>query len=315
VIVAETLGGSWVVVPEFTEEGGVKFRESTAYLSLYPPGDPRRQMAIVVDGVVFSAPQIAADVPAGEGLDPNAVIITVGTGEDAQAESEALAALLRYGALPTTFDRERVESISASLGEDSLRAGLIAGLVGLMLVAVYMLFYYRSLGVVSIVGLTVFGSFLVGAIILLGEINGTTLTLAGVTGVVVSIGITSDSYIVYFERIKEDFRHGRALRQSVSHAFDAAYSTILKGDTVTLLAAVLLYMLAVGQVKGFALILGIATVVDVLVAYFFTRSAIYLMARGPLGDGGRFSIRGAIGKIDGDTAGFDTEPAGEEVSI
>ncbi|MGI9643175.1 MAG: SecD/SecF family protein translocase subunit, partial [Acidimicrobiia bacterium] len=274
------------------------FREATAYLSTYPVGDPRRQMAIVVDGDVFSAPQIAADVAPGQGLDPDSVVITVGSGEDAQQEAESLAALLRYGALPTTFERERVESVSASLGEDSLRAGLIAGLVGLALVAVYMLIYYRSLGVISIVGLTVFGSFLVGAIILLGELNGTTLTLAGVTGVVVSIGITSDSYIVYFERTKEEFRNGRSVRSAVSAAFPSAFSTILKGDTVTLLAAVLLYALAVGQVKGFALTLGIATVIDVIVAYFYTQNAAFLMERGPLGDGGAFSVRGAMGDPD-----------------
>lgn len=289
------LGGQWVVVPEFTDEGGDKFRESTAYLSLYPSGDPRRSMAIVVDGDVFSAPSIASDVGTGEGLDPNSVIITVGTAENAQQEAEALAALLRYGALPTTFERERVESISASLGEDSLQAGLIAGLVGLGLVALYLLVYYRSLGIISVVGLTVFGSFLIGAIILLGELNGTTLTLAGVTGVVVSIGITSDSYIVYFERTKEEFRHGRGLRAAIAHAFESAFSTILKGDTVTLLAALLLYMLAIGQVRGFALTLGIATVIDVFVAYFYTRPATYLLGRGPLGDGGAFSIRGAMG--------------------
>lgn len=289
------LGGQWVVVPEFTDEGGEKFRESTAYLSTYQSGDPRRQMAIVVDGDVFSAPQIAADVAPGEGLDPDAVVITVGTGGEAQQEAENLAALLRYGALPTTFERERVESVSASLGEDSLRAGLIAGLVGLSLVAIYLLIYYRSLGLISIVGLSVFGSFLVGAIILLGEVNGTTLTLAGVTGVVVSIGITSDSYIVYFERIKEEYRNGRSVRSAVSAAFPSAFSTILKGDTVTLLAAVLLYALAVGQVKGFALTLGIATVVDVIVAYFYTRNATFLMELGPLGYGGAFSVRGAMG--------------------
>lgn len=289
------IGGQWVVVPEFTAEGGEKFRDSTAYLSTYPSGDPRRQMAIVVDGDVFSAPSIAADVSPGEGLDPNSVVITVGGGENAQEEAESLAALLRYGALPTVFERERVESVSASLGSDSLRAGLIAGMVGLALVAIYMLIYYRSLGIIAIVGLSVFGSFLVGAIILLGELNGTTLTLAGVTGVVVSIGITSDSYIVYFERTKEEFRHGRGLRPAIAHAFESAFSTILKGDTVTLLAAVLLYMLAIGQVKGFALTLGLATVIDVMVAYFFTRPATYLMGRGPLGDAGRFSIRGAMG--------------------
>ena len=302
------VGGQWVVVPEFTSDGGEKFRESTAYLSTYPPGDPRRQMAIVVDGDVFSAPTIASDVAPGEGLDPNGVIITVGGGENAQQEAEALAALLRYGALPTTFERERVESVSASLGEDSLRAGLAAGLFGLLLVAAYMLVYYRALGIISVVGLSVFGSYLVGAIILLGEINGTTLTLAGVTGVVVSIGITSDSYIVYFERTKEEFRHGRGLRAAVSHAFESAFSTILKGDTVTLLAAVLLYALAIGQVKGFALTLGIATVVDVFVAYFYTRPATFLLSRGPLGEGGAFSVRGAMGR------GTDL-PAEEKVEV
>ena len=304
------IGGQWVVVPEFTAEGGEKFREATAYLSTYPPGDPRRQLAIVVDGDVFSAPTIAADVAPGEGLDPDSVVITVGGGENAQQESESLAALLRYGALPTTFERERVESVSASLGEDSLRAGLIAGMVGLMLVAIYLLIYYRALGIVSIVGLSVFGSYLVGAIILLGEINGTTLTLAGVTGVVVSIGITSDSYIVYFERTKEEFRQGRGLRAAISHAFESAFSTILKGDFVTFLAAVLLYALAVGQVKGFALTLGIATVIDVFVAYFYTRPATYLLGRGPLADGGPFTVKGAMGR--GDATEFR---APEEVEV
>jgi preprotein translocase subunit SecD len=283
------VGGQWVVVPEFTSEGGEKFRESTAYLSTYPPGDPRRQMAIVVDGDVFSAPTIASDVPSGQGLDPAGVIITVGGGENAQREAESLAALLRYGALPTTFERERVESVSASLGEDSLRAGLIAGMIGLLLVSCYLVFYYRALGILTIVGLSVF---------LLGQVNGTTLTLAGVTGIVVSIGITADSYIVYFERIKEEFQHGRGLRAAISHGFDSAFSTNLKGDTVTLLAALLLYALAVGQVKGFALTLGIATVIDIFGMYFYTRPATYLLGRGPLGDGGAFSIRGAMGKGD-----------------
>ncbi len=185
--------------------------------------------------------------------------------------------------------------------------GLIAGMIGLALVAGYMLVYYRALGLIAVVGLTVFGSFLVGAIILLGEINGTTLTLAGVTGIVVSIGITSDSYVVYFERTKEEFRHGRGLRQAISHAFQSAFSTVLKGDTVTLLAAVLLYVLAVGQVKGFALTLGIATVIDVIVSYFFTRPAAYLMGRGPLGEGGLLSIRGAMGGADAEDAKDEAE--------
>jgi len=289
------LGGQWVVVPDFTDEGGEKFRESTAYLASFPVNDPRRQLAIVVDGVVSSAPAVAPEVSSAEGLDPNAVIITVGDGPESEQDARDLAALLRYGALPTTFERERVESVSATLGEDSLQAGLLAGLAGLLLVAFYMLIYYRSLGVIAVVGLTVFGSLLVGMIILMGQTQGTTLTLAGVTGVIVSIGITLDSFIVYFERIKEEMRHGRALRPAVTHAFGPSFRTNLTGDTVTFVAAVLLFVLAVGQVKGFALILGLATVIDVIVAYYFTRSAVFLLARGPLGDGGVFSIAGAIG--------------------
>jgi len=290
----QTFGGQWVVVPEFTDEGGEKFRQATAELASFPAGDPRRQLAIVVDGIVISAPEVSLDT-GPEGLDPNAVVITIGVSEDAQEESERLAAFLRYGALPTTFERERVESVSASLGEDSLTAGLIAGMVGLTLVAAYMLVYYRSLGIISIIGLTVFGSYLLAIITLLGETQGTTLTLAGVTGIIVSVGITSDSYIVYFERIKEEYRKGRGLRPSISYAFESAYRTVLMGDTVTLLGAILLYMLAIGQVKGFALTLGIATVIDIGVAYFYTRPATFLLGRGPLGEGGIFSVKGAMG--------------------
>jgi len=287
----------WVVVPEFTSEGGEKFRQATGELAANPVGSPERRLAIVVDGVVTSAPEVAAGVSPDTGLDPNAVVITIGTSDDPQAEAEDLAAILNYGALPTTFERERVESVSASLGADSLRAGLLAGLLGLLVVAIYMVLYYRVLGLIAVVGLTVFGSILVGVIILLGQFQGTTLTLAGVTGVVVSIGITLDSYVVYFERTKEEFHGGRPLRSSVDHAYPGAFSTIIKGDTVTFMAAILLWLLAVGPVKGFALTLGIATVTDVVVSYFFTRPATWLAVRSPLGDGGWFSIKRAMGKF------------------
>ena len=288
-------GGGWVVVPEFSDEGGEFFREATGALATFPVGDPRRQLAIVVDGTVMSAPQVAPEVNPNEGLDPNQVVITVGSPDNPQAEAEDLAAILRYGALPATFERERVESISASLGSDSLRAGLIAGIGGLILVALYMLFYYRSLGLIAIVGLTVFGSLLITTIILLGQFQGTTLTLAGVTGIIVSIGITLDSYIVYFERIKEERHHGRPLRPATDHAFTGAFRTILTGDTVTFTGAVLLWLLAIGPVKGFALTLGIATVIDVLVAYFYTRPAAALLVRSALGERGWFSVRSATG--------------------
>lgn len=295
---SQGIGGQWVVVPEFTDEGGEKFRQATGYLANFPPGTPQRQLAIVVDGVVFSAPAVANEVLPTEGLDPDAVIITVGTADNAEDESKALAAILRYGALPTTFERESVQSVSATLGADSLKAGLMAGLFGLALVAVYLLVYYRAMGMISILGLTVFGSLLLGVLILLGETQGTTLTLAGITGVIVSVGITSDSYIVYFERIKEEYRHGRSLPSAITHGFTGAYRTILTGDTVTFLGALLLFTLAVGQVKGFALTLGLATVIDVIVAYFYTRPATFLMGRGPLGRGGTFSMRGAMGGGD-----------------
>jgi len=289
-------GGGWTVDPSFTSDGGDKFEEATAILSSFPPGDPRRQMAIVLDGVVISAPQIAADVGAGEILPADSVVITLGSVENAQAEAEDLATVLQYGSLPTTFERESEGSVSASLGSDSLRAGLIAGIAGLLLVAVALIVYYRALGVIAVVGFTVFGTLLMSVIILLGRFQGTTLTLAGVTGIIVSVGITADSYIVFFERIKEEHRRGRALRPAIDYGFRRAYHTILTADTVTFVGSVLLWLLAIGPVKGFALTLGIATVIDVLVAYFFTRPAATLMVRSRIGEGGFFSIRGAMGR-------------------
>lgn len=288
-------GSGFVVDPAFTSDGGEKFRAATAQLSQFPVGDPRRQMAIVVDGEVVSAPQIAAEVAPGEGLDPNAVYITIGQSDEPQAEAEDLATILRYGALPTTFERERVESVSATLGSDSLNAGLVAGIGGLALVAVALIFYYRALGLAAVFGLTVFGSLLMVAISLLSELQGVTLTLAGVTGIIVSIGITADSYIVFFERTKEEFRRGRPLRGAVDTGFKRAFHTILTADTVTFAGSVLLYILAIGPVKGFALTLGLATVIDVFVAYFFTRPAAMLLVRGRLARGGPLSVEGAMG--------------------
>jgi len=289
-------GGGWTVDPSFTAEGGEKFEEATGVLSTYPYGDVRRQMAITLDATVISAPSIAQEVAPGEILDADSVVITLGAGEDSQQEAEDLATVLRYGALPTTFEREAEGSVSASLGADSLQAGLLSGLAGLVLVAIALIVYYRILGVVAVIGLTVFGSILIGIIILLGQFQGTTLTLAGVTGIIVSIGITADSYIVFFERIKEENRRGRALRPAVDYGFKRAFHTILTADTVTFVGSVLLWLLAIGPVKGFALTLGIATVIDVFVAYFFTRPFAQLLVRSRFGEGGALSIRGAMGR-------------------
>jgi preprotein translocase subunit SecD len=245
---------------------------------------------------VVSAPQVREDTDPTTGLDAGAAVITVGGEDSPQARAEDLATVLKYGALPTTFETDDAEAVSATLGADSLRAGLIAGIGGLVLVALAMILYYRALGLVTILGLSVFGSMLLLILTFLSETQGLTLTLAGVTGIVVAIGITSDSYIVYFERIKEEVNKGRPLRAAVDSAFPRAFRTILTADAVSAAGAILLWLLAVGPVKGFAVSLGLATVVDVIVAYFFTRNAAAYLVRTRFGDGGAASIRGAVGR-------------------
>lgn len=287
--------GEWVVVLDFSREGGDKFAETTRLLASYSIGDPRRQFAIVLDGAVQSAPQVATTVDPAVGITGGTAVITLGTSDDQEGEAQELSIVLRYGSLPVAFEQASVQSVSATLGSDSLRAGLVAGFGGLVLVAAAMILYYRALGLVNVIGLTVFGSLLTVVYSLLGAWQGATLTLAGVAGVIVSVGITSDSYIVYFERIKEEVHKGRSLRSAIDHGFQRSLRTILTADTVSFFAAVLLFFLAVGSVKGFALALGIATVLDVLVAVFYTKPAVSLVARSRFGEGGRFSIRGATG--------------------
>lgn len=290
-----TIGGSWVVVLDFNRVGGDKFAEVTRTLARYNIGDPRRQFAIVLDGVVQSAPQVSPEVDPNVGITGGSAIITLGTVEDQESEARELSIVLRYGSLPAAFEQIDSRSVSATLGSDSLRAGLIAGIGGLVLVAISMMLYYRALGLVNILGLSVFGSLMVVVYSVLGAWQGVTLTLAGVAGVIVAIGITSDSYIVYFERIKEEVHRGRSLRSAIDHAFQRSFRTILTADTVSFFGAVLLFLLATGSVKGFALALGIATVLDVLIAVFYTKPAVSLVARSRLGEGSAFSIRGATG--------------------
>ena len=288
--------GQWQVQLDLSSEGGNKFQELTKEAASFPLGDPRRQIAIVLDGEVVSAPQVNQDVDPNVGISGGSAIITMGTGDDQQQEAQDLSVVLRYGSLPVAFERDQVQNVSATLGADSLNAGLVAGLGGLILVALAVIIYYRSLGLVTVLGLTVFGSLLLLVIGLLSRYMGTTLTLAGVTGIIVSIGITADSYIVFYERIKEEVRSKRTLHAAVDEGFARAFRTILTADTVSILAAVLLWLLAVGPVKGFALTLGIATFLDIIVAYYFTRNAVWLMARTPLGSGGWFSMEGASGR-------------------
>jgi protein-export membrane protein SecD len=283
----------WAVNLSFTSEGGEGFAALTAEAASFPVGDPRRQIAIVLDGDVISAPAVNPDVSPVTGITGGSALITMGQSEDAQQEASDLAVVLRYGSLPVAFEISAVQKVSASLGTDSLRAGLLAGVVGLGLVALALLLVYRALGLVAIFGLTVFSALLLAIFGVLGATQGLTLTLAGVTGIIVSVGITADSYIVYFERIKDKIREGLSVDVAAEEGFRAAFRTILTADTVSLLAAILLWALAVGAVKGFAIALGLATVLDIVVARTYTRRAVRALADTPLGAGGWFTVEGA----------------------
>jgi len=286
---------AWTVQLNMTSEGAGRFAAVTGLLAQYPMGTPNRRLAIVLDGAVVSAPEISAGV-GPDGISGGTAVITLGASEDQQAEAEDLTTVLRYGSLPVAFERSAVQKVSATLGEDSLRAGLIAGVGALVLVVFFLMVYYRSLGLVTLLGLTVFGSLLVVIFGVLGAWQGLTLTLSGVAGVIVSIGITTDSYIVLFERTKEEIRNGRTVVDANREAYRRAFRTILTADFVSFVGAVLLWALAIGPVKGFAQALGIATVLDVIVFVVFTRNASAIMSRSRPGDGGFFSIRGTTGQ-------------------
>lgn len=286
---------AWTVQLNLTQDGAGRFAALTGLLAQYPQGSPNRRLAIVLDGAVVSAPGVSTEVGPG-GITGGTAIITLGNEETAGEEAEDLTTVLRYGSLPVAFERSAVQKVSATLGEDSLRAGLAAGIGGLILVALFLLVYYRAMGLITLVGLTVFGSLLVAIFGTLGAWQGLTLTLSGVAGVIVSVGITVDSYIVFFERTKEEIRNGRTIPDAVREAYRRAFRTILTADFVSLVGAVLLWTLAIGPVKGFAQALGIATVLDVIVFFFFTRNAAAIMARGRLGRRGRFSMGAAGGR-------------------
>ncbi len=229
------------------------------------------RLAIEIDGIVESAPTVGDSQFERDRL-------SISGGAMGEQEAKDLALVLRYGALPLELTPQETRQVSSTLGEDALNAGVVAGLVGLALVSLYLIAYYRLLGLVAILSLAVSGALLWTMIAWLGESRGLALTLAGVTGLIVSVGVSVDSNVVYFEHLKEDVRHGRSVRSAVERAFPVAYSTIVKADVASLIAAVVLYFLTVGQVKGFALFLGLATVIDLVATYFFMGPAISLMA-------------------------------------
>lgn len=259
---ATGVGGGWAVTVDFTPEGQDEFTQLTQE-------SVGRQVAIVLDGQTVSAPTIQAVITGSPEI----------TGSFDQQSAQDLANILRFGALPLTFTTSQAESVSATLGGDQLDAGLLAGAIGLGLVVLYSLFWYRGLALVTIASLAVAGLLTYAAVAILGATIGFTLTLAGIAGLIVSIGITADSFVVYFERVKDEVRSGRSVRSAVDRGWLRARRTIISADVVQLLAAVVLYFLSVGAVRGFAFTLGLVTLIDVVVVFLFTRPLVSLAGR------------------------------------
>lgn len=256
-------GTGYVVNLDFKSEGGTKWGSFTA-------ANVQQAVAVVLDGEVMSAPTIQSAISGGS---------TEISGKFTLKEAQNLANTLKYGALPLSFDSSEAQTISPTLGLQSLKAGLIAGGIGLALVFVYCLFYYRLLGILTILSLVLSGVVIYAVLVLLGRVIGFTLDLAGIAGFIVAIGITADSFIVFFERLKDEVREGRTFRSAVPRAWVRSRRTILSADAVSFIAAAVLYVIAVGQVKGFAFTLGMSTVLDLVVVFLVTHPLVALASK------------------------------------
>ncbi|MEU5289253.1 protein translocase subunit SecD [Streptomyces sp. CA-278952] len=259
--------GEWIVSMEFTSAGAKKFQTITSRLSQQQP--PMNQFAIVLDGEVVSAPSVRT------ALSKNAQI----SGSFDQQSAEDLGNILSYGALPLTFEEVSVTTVTAALGDEQLKAGLIAGAIGLALVVIYLVAYYRGLAFIALLSLLVSGVLTYTIMALLGPAIGFALNLPAVCGAIVAIGITADSFIVYFERVRDEIREGRTLRPAIERAWPRARRTILVSDFVSFLSAVVLFIVTVGKVQGFAFTLGLTTLLDVVVVFLFTKPLMTLMGR------------------------------------
>ncbi|MHB1877504.1 MAG: protein translocase subunit SecD, partial [Streptosporangiaceae bacterium] len=271
----------WVVTFNLDSKGATAFGNLTTsmYQKYYNPTTQQAtsvldEFAIVLDGKVVSAPQIQSPITAGNGQ-----ITGPGTTGFTSGAANQLAAVLKYGAVPLAFQKLSVQSVSAQLGSSQLTAGLIAAGIGLLLVVVYSFLYYRGLGVVSVSSLVIAALLSWLAVVLLSKYEGFTLDLAGVAGLIVAIGITADSFVVYFERLRDEVREGRSLRAAVERGWERARRTIIVSDTVSFLAALLLYIFAIGSVRGFAFTLGLTTLIDIVVVFLFTKPMVTLLAR------------------------------------
>ncbi|GAB2765770.1 protein translocase subunit SecD [Sinomonas soli] len=274
----------WAVNIQFNDAGTQKFKAVTERLNGYyvaNQNDPKAQFAIVLDDRVLSAPRTQAVITDGR---PQI------TGNFTQQSAQALSDQLRYGALPISFEIQSEDQISATLGTQQLEMGLLAGAIGLLLVVIYSLFQYRALGFVTIASLVVAGALTYLAIAILGWTENYRLSLAGVAGLIVAIGQTADSFIVYFERIRDELREGRGLVSAVENGWKRAKRTVLASKAVNLLAAVVLYFVAVGNVRGFAFTLGLTAIADLIVVFMFTHPMLQVLARTRFfGEGHRFS--------------------------
>ncbi|MEU8893665.1 protein translocase subunit SecD [Streptomyces sp. NPDC048442] len=262
----DTQRALWKVDMEFTSKGSDKFSKTTA--KLMKQQAPMNQFGIVLDGNVVSAPSV------NQVLSGNAEI----TGSFTQESAQELGNILSYGSLPLTFKEQSVTTVTPALGSDQLKAGLIAGAIGLALVVIYLVLYYRGLSFVALLSLLVSGVLTYTIMTLLGPTINFALNLPAVCGAIVAIGITADSFIVYFERIRDEIRDGRTLRPAVERAWPRARRTILVSDFVSLLSAVVLYVVTVGKVQGFAFTLGLTTLLDVVVVFLFTKPLMTLLA-------------------------------------
>jgi len=267
-ILGGATGSEWTVSFQLTDEASERFADATTAALSLPP--PQNQIAIVVDRVIISSPSVQGAITGGTGE------ITGGFDE---AEARDLATVLNAGALPVELTRQQVQTVSPTLGAESLRQGVVAGIVGLVLLFLYLLFYYRLLGIVAWAGMSIWAVLAIGLISLAGVQFGYALSLAGVAGLAISLGVTADSYIVFFERLKDEVRSGKTARSAVQPAFARSYKTIIAADVVAGIAAVVLYVTAVSSVRGFALTLGVATLLDLFVVYFFKRPTVFLIAR------------------------------------
>ncbi|MFD8913826.1 protein translocase subunit SecD [Streptomyces sp. NPDC059575] len=267
--VFDTQGASgWQVQMNFTSTGAKKFADVTGQLAKNP--DPQNQFGIVLDGEVVSSPFVRTAITGGQ-----AEI----SGSFTQQEAQSLANMLSYGALPLSFQKETVTTVTAALGGEQLHAGLLAGAIGLALVVLYLVIYYRGLSLVAMASLLVSAILTYVIMTLLGPGIHFALNLPAVCGAIVAIGITADSFIVYFERIRDEIREGRSLRPAVERGWPRARRTILVSDFVSFLAAAVLFIVTVGKVQGFAFTLGLTTVLDVVVVFFFTKPLMTLLAR------------------------------------